>query len=141
MGFLILIALLALSGWILFAAFQRLSSHGAGITWWMLFCSLIVFGVVIGHRLAFDFEYNVSPNLRIVSFPIPVCAFHLERGDWVGFPSPNYIAYPALFTNVVAVTAFAVLPLLVASLLLHRKGTQKAAERPRGDEKAPTTED
>lgn len=121
MGFVIVIALLALGTWILIATFRRLFSHKVGIAWWVGFCGLVVFGAIIGHWLAFDFEYSVSPQLRVVSFPIPVCAFHLEHGQWVDFPSPNYFAYPAAFTNVVTVTAFAVLPLLVASMSLHQQ--------------------
>jgi len=132
MGFVIVLALLLVSGWILFVTFRRLSARRAGIGWWLAFCVLVIVGVGIGYRLGFDFEYNVSPNLRVVSFPIPVCAFHFEQGQWVDFPSPDWFAYPAAFTNLVVVTAFAVLPLLLASLFQHRKSrrAREAAEPP-----------
>ena len=122
MGIVIVLALLLVSGWILFVTFRRLSTRHARIAWWVEFCILLVVGVGIGYWLGFEFEYNVSRNLRVVSFPIPTCAFHCEQGKWVDFPSPDWFAYPAAFTNVIVVTAFAVLPLLLASLLLHRKG-------------------
>ncbi|MCR4415030.1 MAG: hypothetical protein NUV77_21635 [Thermoguttaceae bacterium] len=121
MGVIVILALLLVSGWILFVTFRRLCARRAGIGWWLSFCILVVIGATIGYRLAFDFEYNVSPNLRVVSFPVPVCAFHFEHGHWVDFPSPNWFAYPAAFTNVIVATAFAVLPLLVASLFQQRK--------------------
>jgi hypothetical protein len=138
MGFVVVLALLFVSGWILFVTFRRLSTRHAGIMWWVAFCILVVVGVGIGYRLGFQFEYNVSRNLRVVSFPIPTCAFHFEHGKWVDFPSPDWFAYPAAFTNVIVVTAFAALPLLVASLLLHRKarGTREAAQSSCGDETA-----
>ena len=80
MGFVIVLALLLVSGSILFVTFRRLSARRAGIARWLAFCVLVVVGVGIGYRLGFDFEYNVSPNLRVVGFPIPVCAFHFEHG-------------------------------------------------------------
>jgi hypothetical protein len=134
MGFVIVIAVLFLGGWILLATFRRFSSHHVGIAWWLVFCGVAAFGVAIGYRLAFDFEYNVSPHLRVASFPIPVSAFHFEHGQWVDFPSPDVFAYSAAFTNVIAVTAFVVLPLLLVSMFCHRngKGTQQTAKRPPG---------
>jgi hypothetical protein len=137
MGFVIVLALLLVSSWILFVTFRRLSTRRAGIAWWVAFCILVVVGVGIGYRLGFDFEYSLSPNLRVVSFPIPVCVFHFEDGQWVDFPSSDWFAYPAAFTNVIVVTAFAVLPLLLASLFLHReaRGTRNAAEPSCGNEK------
>jgi hypothetical protein len=92
-------ALLIVSGWMLFVTFRRLSTQHAGTAWWVAFCIVIVFGVGIGYHLAFEFEYNVSRNLRVVSFPIPTCAFRFEHGRWVDYPSPNWFAYPAAFTN------------------------------------------
>lgn len=130
MGFVIVLALFLVSGWILFVTFQRLSTRRVGIAWWLAFCTLVVVGVGTGYWLGFDFEYNISPHLRVVSFPIPVCAFHFEHGHWVDYPSPNWFAYLAAFTNVVLLTAFAVLPVLLASLFRHRTAGRapKAAE-------------
>jgi hypothetical protein len=120
MGFVVVIALLSLSSWILITTFRRLYSKPVGIVWWLVFCGLAVSGVVIGYYMAFDFEYKVSAHMQFVSFPIPVCFFHFENGQWVDFPTPDFFAYPAAFTNVVTVTAFAVLPVLVASILFRR---------------------
>lgn len=135
MGFVILLALLLVSGWILCVTFRRLSTYHAGIAWWMAFCILVVVGVGVGYRLGFEFEYNISQDLRVVSFPIPTCAFHFENGKWVDFPSPEWFAYPAAFTNVVVVTAFAALPLLLVSMFRHRKvrGTRGPPQPSCGD--------
>jgi hypothetical protein len=44
--------------------------------------------------------------------------FHLEDGQWVDFPVPPFQAWSAAFTNIIAITALATLPL---SLLLWRR--------------------
>lgn len=132
MGVIIVLALFLMGGGVLFVMFRRLFALQAGIGWWLTFCILLVVGLGIGYRLAFDFEYSISPELRLFGFPIPVCAFHFEDGHWVDFPSPNWFAYPAAFTNVIVVTAIAVLPLLLASLFRHEKPRvpQEATEPP-----------
>lgn len=121
MGFVIVLALFVLGGWILFVTFWRFFTLHARTAWWLALCAFLIVGVMIGYRLGFEFEYNISRHLRVVSFPIPTCAFHFEHGKWVDFPSPDWFAYPAAFTNVVVVTAFVVLPLLLASMFRHRK--------------------
>src|ERR1039457_2699178 len=115
MGFLIIIALLALSSWMLFATVERLRQRHASQAWWLAFYGFAIVGAVLGYWLAFHFEYQASSQLRFFSFPIPVNFFHLEDGQWVDFPTPLVFGYPAMFTNIVAITAFAVLPVLVAS--------------------------
>ena len=120
MGLVIVIAVLALSCWLLFATFRRLRRRHAGRSWWFAFSGFAVAGVALGYWLAFHAEYQVSPTMRFLSFPIPLCFFHLEDGQWVDFPTPGFVAYPGLATNIVAVTALAVLPVLVASLFSHR---------------------
>lgn len=138
MGLVIIFALLLGSGWILVVIFPRLPARRAEIAWWVAFCILVVVGVGIGHPLGFDFEHSVSPNLRVVSFPIAVSFFHFENGHWVDFLSPDWLAYPAAFTNLVVVTAFAVLPLLLASLFRYRKsrGWQEGPAPPYDGDKA-----
>ena len=116
MGFLIVIALFALSSWGVFATFRRLRRTHATRAWWFAFASLAVVGLAAGCFLAFSFEYQLSPRMRYVSFPMPLAFFHLEDGQWMDFVTPGYIMYPGLITNVIAVVAMALLPLLLASL-------------------------
>ncbi len=59
--------------------------------------------------------------MRFVSFPMPVAFFHLEDGQWVDFPTPEYVMYPGLAANVAVITACLVLPVLAASLVVHRR--------------------
>ncbi len=110
MGVVIVLTLLLVNGWILFVTFRRLFTRRVGITWWLVLCILVVAGANLGYQLGFEFEYNISPDLRIVSFPVPTCAFHLEHGRWVDFPTPDWFAYFAAFTDLVMATTFTVLP-------------------------------
>jgi hypothetical protein len=116
MGFLIVIALFGLSSWGVFATFWRLRRTHASRVWWAAFALLAVIGLATGCWLAFSFEYQVSPRMRFVSFPMPLAFFHLEDGRWVDFVTPPYVMYPGLVANVITVVAVALLPLLLASL-------------------------
>jgi hypothetical protein len=121
MGLLIVIIVFALGCWTLFATFRRLRRFHAGCAWWSTYICLALSGVILGYWLAFQFEYQVSPEFRFASFPIPLCFFHLENGQWVDFITPEIVMYPGLLANIVAITAIVVLPIMIASLLLHRQ--------------------
>jgi hypothetical protein len=127
MGIFIVIFLLALSSWALVALFRRLRRLGAGAGWWFALGLLIACGMTVGIWCAFYVEYHIGPHYRIGSFPIPIVFFHLEHGDWVDFPVPEFQAWAAMFANVVMITALATLPLWLASWRQHRhKNTPKA---------------
>ena len=124
MGFPIVIALLVLSSWGVFVTFRRLRRTHAGRAWWFAFTVLAVLGLAAGCWLAFSFEYQVSPRMRYVSFPMPLAFFHLEDGQWVDFVTPPHVMYPGLVANVIAVVALALMPLLLASLASGRRHSQ-----------------
>jgi hypothetical protein len=121
MGFLIVILLFGLSSWGMFATFRRLRRTHAGRTWWYAFSALVVVGIAAGTWLALRFEYHVSPQMRCVSFPMPLAFFHLEDGHWVDFVTPPYVMYPGLVANILSVVAVLLLPLLLGSLIFHRR--------------------
>ena len=115
MGILIVIIFLALSSWALVALFRRLRRQRATAGWWVTFGVLVACGVALGIQCAFYSEYHVGPHFRLVSFPIPVVFFHLEHGDWVDFPVPEFQGWASMFTNVITITALATLPLWLVS--------------------------
>jgi heme A synthase len=120
MGILFVIALLVLSFWMLVGTFKRLRGRQASRAWWAAFGCLVIIGLVLGYWFSFHFEYHITPSMRVVSFPMPLSFFHFENGHWVDFPTPEFVMYPGLAANVIASTALAVLPVLIASLLFHR---------------------
>jgi hypothetical protein len=120
LGLLIVTVLLALSCWGVIGTVIRLRRvHATGV-WWLVFTMLSGVGLTAGSWLAFHFNYQVSPRMRFVSFPMPVAFSHLEEGQWVDFPTPPQIMYPGLAANVVAVVAVCLLPLLITSAILGK---------------------
>jgi hypothetical protein len=120
MGIFIVIVFLALSSWVLVALFRRLRRQRATAGRWLAFGLLVACGIAVGIWCAFYVEYHVGSRYRIGSFPIPVVFFHLEHGDWVGFPVPKFQAWASAFANVITITALATLPLWLVSWRQHR---------------------
>jgi hypothetical protein len=124
MAFILAVVLLALSAWGVLATVRRLRQTNARGAWWLTFALLMALGAVAGAWFAFRFEYQVSPDVRFVGFPVPLAFFHLEDGHWVDFIIPPYVAYPALFTDIVSFGAALLMPLLIARRFTERRQPQ-----------------
>ncbi len=110
-GMLLIVAFLAGSSWALISLVRRLRREHAGLRWWGAFVILVVIGLSLGAWCAFRCEYPLGSHYRIGSFPLPVVIFRLEDGHWVDFPVPGFQAWSAAFTNIIAITALATVPL------------------------------
>ena|SRR5688572_13965785 len=121
MGFLIVISLLALSCWLIYATFRRLRRRRARRSWWIASGSLLLAGLALGIWFAFFLEYQPSAKLRVFSFPLPLVFFVLEGDRWTDFVPPSAVLYPGLAANVLATVAVVLLPVLLSSLFLHRE--------------------
>ena len=121
MGLIMVMVVLALSAWAVYATVHRLRQTRAGRGWWTAFALLLAVGCGLGVLFAFSFEYQVSADMRFASFPVPLAFFHLEEGSWVDFITPPYVMYPGLVANVASFVAVALLPLLVASGFARRE--------------------
>ena len=121
MAFLIAVAIFAASLWLIVATLLRLRRLGAAWPWWVVFSVLLTVGSVAGVWLAFDFEYQVSPRMRLASFPVPLAFFRLEDGRWVDYVPPPPVIYAGLAANVIANEAIAVVPLFLASFAIKRR--------------------
>jgi len=93
MGILIVIVLLALSSWTLFALFRSLRRQHASSGSWVAFGILLACGAALGIWCAFYCEYHVGKGYRIVSFPITVVFYHLEVGEMVYFSVLKFQAW------------------------------------------------
>jgi len=127
LGILVVIVFLAGSSWALASLVRRLRREHASSRWWGAFAILVLIGVSVGIWCAFHCEYPLGGRFRIGSFPIPVVFFHLEDGQWVDFPVPEFQARSAAFTNIITITALATLPLWLLSWRQHRH-EQKTAQ-------------
>jgi hypothetical protein len=110
-GMIFVLAFLTGSSWALVSLVLRLRREHVGIRRWVAFVILVVIGLSVGAWCAFRCEYPFGAHYRIGSFPLPVVFFHLEDGHWVDFPVPEFQAWSAAFTNIIAITALATVPL------------------------------
>lgn len=124
MGFIIVIAVLALSAWAVFSTVRRLRQTNAGRPWGIAFFLLLALGCGVGAWFAFGFQSQVSPQMRLSSFPVPLVFFQLEKGTWVDFVTPPHVMYPGLVANISSFAAVALLPLIVASRFWCRGGSR-----------------
>jgi hypothetical protein len=115
MALIFILLLFALSLWSLIALFRRLRRVHAGMRLWSSFAVLILVGAAVGFWCSFYCEYHTRENYRIASFPIPIVFFHLEEGNWVDFPVPDYQVWPTAITNILIIPALATSPLWIFS--------------------------
>ena len=118
LGILLILGFLAASSWALASLVRRLRRERVGLQLWVAFVGLTIIGLAAGIWFAFHFEYHLGARYRVGSFPLPVVFFHMEDGEWVDFPVPEFQAWASAFTNIVTLTALAPLPLW---LLLWRQ--------------------
>lgn len=121
MGFLIVLALLILSTWLIYATLRRLRRYHAGLSWWIISLSLFLVGFALGIWFAFFFEYQPFPKLRVFSFPLPLAFFVWEEDRWTDFVTPPAVMYPGLAANVVTTVALALFPVFLSSLFARRE--------------------
>jgi hypothetical protein len=125
MGFLIVMTLLALSCWLIYATFRRLRRRCAGRSWWIASVSLLLAGLALGIWFAFFFEYQPSGRIKFASFPMPLVFFVWEEDRWTDFVTPPMVMYPGLVANVASTVALVLLPVFLTSLLAHREGRSR----------------
>src|SRR5688572_1891302 len=96
---LIAMAEAATAAAILWFAIRYLSVYGVGTVGWIAVVVAAVFGLVTGWWLAFDFIYNLSPEVIVSSAPVPANFLVLEKyadgtQRWMNFtvPAPEFVA-------------------------------------------------
>jgi len=55
--------------------------------------------------------------MRVIGFPVPVCFFHLEDGDWVDFIPPPAMQYLGWIANFLTGVVVPLLPFKAAEFL------------------------
>ncbi len=123
MALIFILLLFFLSLWSLIALLRRLRRLHGGPVLWLAFVILVSAGAAVGFWCSFYGEYHTREDFRIASFPIPIVFFHLEDGNWIDFPVPDYQVWPTAITNILIVTALSAVPLW---LLLWIKRDRKA---------------
>ena len=109
-GLASIVMFLAFSGWLLVALIRRMRRSSVNGRVWMIFWSMVAFGIGFGIWCGFYCQYSIGTRFRIASFPIPIAFFHFENGQWIDFPVPTFQAYVSAFTNVIIIMTLATLP-------------------------------
>jgi hypothetical protein len=84
----------AIAAAIFWFATKYLFVHGAGIVAWIATVLAAIFGLVAGWWLAFEFSYELAPEVIVSSAPVPVNFLVLEKHadgtqQWTNFPVPE----------------------------------------------------
>jgi hypothetical protein len=126
MGVVVLPIVVPLLAWADLAAVAAMWKDRAGPVWRIVLIVLVVAGIAIGVWAGFWCDYQVSDDLRVVSFPVPAVIFHLEEGQWIDYVSPA-LPFVVVF-NLLAVALTFVLPLALA-YYISRKWQRIASAR------------
>jgi hypothetical protein len=118
---LVALALITLSGWTFYRIIRVFRDGAVAPVWWAVFALFTLAGLALGIWLAFSFEYQASPRMRVVSFPLPIVFFVWEEDRWTDFVTPDWYMYPALAANVCITTVICAIPVLTAFLLRQRQ--------------------
>lgn len=120
MSIVIVITVLCLAGWMIFATFNHLQCKHSNPKWGALFALSVVVGVGVGVWVGIFMEYQPNATIRIQGFPLPLVTFVLEQDHWKDFVPAQAVQYGAMVANVLAAIAVALIPLAVASRLTEK---------------------
>jgi len=121
MAFVILAAVLGLSGWPIYWVVAELRRHHVAPVWWIGFACFVVLGLCAGIWAGVLLEYQPNARLRIQGFPIPLGIFVWEQDRWTDFMPPRVVQYGAVLANVLAAIALAITPLGIVVRLTRRR--------------------
>ena len=122
-GFIVIIPIAALAGWVIFAIFRWLRLGGYDRQWWKAFAMLMAVGLALGVWLTFFLEYTVA-NAHLHGFPIPVQIANREKpGEpWIISNMPMSIRAGGMVTDLLSGVALCLAPLALAAFFKENKG-------------------
>ena len=121
MAFVILAAVLGLSGWPIYRVVAELRRHNFAPVWWVGFAFLLVLGLCVGIWAGVLLEYQPNARLRIQGFPMPLGIFVWEQDRWTDFVPHRVVQYGAVLANVLAAIALAITPLGIVARMTRRR--------------------
>jgi hypothetical protein len=118
MGALILILpVLAFDVWLMASTGKKQIKTWTQARAWPRLAGTAGLGVALGIWLALFVEYKWGSSIRVIGFPVPVCFFHLEDGEWVDFIPPAPMQYLGCAANFLSGLAAPLLPFKAAGFL------------------------
>jgi len=118
MGALILILpVLAVDVWLLATTGKKQFNIWKQARAWTRLAGAAVLGAALGVWLGSFVEYKWGAEIRVAGFPIPVCFFHLENGEWVDFPLPSAMIFLGFIANFLSGLVVPLIPFKAAEFL------------------------
>ncbi len=124
MAILIFIALFYALGSVVFHTLRAFGRSHTGTAWWVVFWALLLAGIATGIWAGFYLEYQFSPTVKLIGFPLPVVGFRLESGHWVDYITEGRIRIFISTADAALITLCSVIPVSAAfyvSRYLHRR--------------------
>ena len=118
MGALILILpVLTFDVWLLATTGKRQFYVWTRARAWPRLAAAASLGAALGVWLSLFVEYKWGSEIRVIGFPVPVCFFVLEDGNWVDFIPPVAMQYLGWAANFLSGLAAPLLPFKAAEFL------------------------
>ncbi len=114
---IIILPVLAFDVWLLATTGKKQCKIWAQARAWPRLAGAAALGVALGVWLALFVEYHWGAGTRVIGFPVPVCFFHLEDGNWVDFIPPAAMQYLGWTANFLSGLAAPILPFKAAEFL------------------------
>ena len=116
-GLLLILPVLALDVWLLATTGKRQFKMWTRSRAWPRLAGAAALGAALGIWLALFVEYKWGSNFRVIGFPVPVCFFVLEDGNWVDFLPPSAMQYLGWAANFLSGLAAPFIPFKAAEFL------------------------
>jgi hypothetical protein len=118
MGALILILpVLAADVWLLATTGKKQFKIWSQARAWPRLAGAAALGAALGVWLALFVQYKWGSEIRVIGFPVPVCFFHLEDGNWVDYLMPTAMQWLGAAANFLSGLAVPLIPFKAAEFL------------------------
>jgi hypothetical protein len=118
MGALILILpVLAFDLWLLATTGKKQCQIWRQARAWPRLAGAAIIGLALGVWLALFVQYKWGSTVRVIGFPVPVCFFHLEDGQWVDYITPPAMQWAGWAANILTGVAAPFIPFKAAEFL------------------------
>jgi len=116
-GLILILPVLALDIWLLATTGKKQIKIWTQARAWLRLAGAASLGVALAIWLSLFVEYKWGSTIRVIGFPVPVCFFHLEDGNWVDFIPPAAMQYLGWAANFLSGLAAPIIPFKAAEFL------------------------
>ena len=119
MRYLIISVVLGVSVLMIVLTVCRLIRCRSGWVWWIIATCVSIVGIWLGYSCI---AYKVSPRVIVIGFPLGIAIRGKDGNHWMDFPvADQTLLHYTYYTDIVAIVALLLLPILVSSLIFQKK--------------------